>query len=101
MNKNKITKKDVDFDVYLSKRLKDQQFKKDYEAYGKQLEIAYQVLQLRKKQKMSQMELAKKIGTTQSNVARLESGEQNFTTETLSKIAWAFGRDLKVEFINR
>ena len=101
MKKDKSINKAVDFDVYINKRLKDQQFKKSYDAYGKQLEIAYQVLQLRKKQKMSQVELAKKIGTTQSNVARLESGEQNFTTETLNKIARAFGRDLKVEFVSR
>ena len=50
---------------------------------------------------MSQSDLAKKIGTTQSNVARLEAGEQNFTTETLYRVAHAFGRDLKVEFVNR
>ena len=50
---------------------------------------------------MSQEDLAKKIGTTQSNVARLEAGEQNFTTETLYKVAHAFGRDLKVEFVTK
>jgi len=48
---------------------------------------------------MSQIQLAKKIGTTQSNIARMESGQQNFTTNTLSKIASAFKCDLKIDFV--
>jgi len=47
---------------------------------------------------MSQVELARRIGTKQSNIARLEMGQQNFTTETLQKIAFVFNRDLKIEF---
>jgi len=101
MPKVKSVKKAIDFDTYISGRLKDARFKRQYETYSKQLEIAYQVLQLRKSQKMSQADLARKLGTTQSNVARLEAGEQNFTTQTLHRIAWALGRELKVEFVNR
>ncbi len=93
------TKKVADFQEYLQKRLKNPEFKKHYNEYGKQLEIAYQVLRLRKQKRMSQMELAKRIGTKQSNVARLEAGQQNFTTETLQKIALVFDRDLKIEFV--
>jgi ribosome-binding protein aMBF1 (putative translation factor) len=92
-------KKSTNFDLYLQKLLKDPELKKYYDEVGKQLEIAYQILQLRKKQGISQSEFAKKIGTTQSNVARLEAGNQNFTTETLQKIAKAFKRELKVEFV--
>ena len=51
-----------------------------------------------KKFKMSQGQLAKKIGTTQSNVARMEAGNQNFTVSMLTRIAEAFGKDLKVSF---
>ena len=97
MNKRKKVKKAIDFQEYLGKRLKNSKFKKHYNEYGKQLEIAYQVLQLRKKKKMSQAELAKKIGTKQSNIARMEAGQQNFTINTLQKIASAFDRELKVE----
>ena len=79
--------------------MRNPEIKKHYDEYGKQLEIAYQVLQLRKKQKMSQAKLAKKIGTKQSNIARMESGQQNFTTETLQKIAVVFKRTLRIEFV--
>jgi ribosome-binding protein aMBF1 (putative translation factor) len=92
-------KKSTNFDLYLQKLLKDPELKKYYDEVGKQLEIAYKINQLRKKEGLSQLDLAKKIGTTQSNVARLEAGNQNFTTETLQKIAKAFKRELKVEFV--
>lgn len=99
MNKNKKFQKAVNFQEYLTKRLKDRKFKRYYDEYGKQLEIAYQILQLRKQKKMSQAELAKKIGTKQSNIARMETGQQNFTTDTLQKIAKVFNRNVRIEFV--
>jgi len=96
---NKKIKKATDFQEYLSKQLKNKDIKKYYDEYGKQLEIAYQILQLRKKKKMSQAALAKKLGTNQSNIARMESGQQNFTTETLQRVAKVFDRDLRIEFV--
>ncbi len=86
------------FDKILAERLKDPEFKRYYDEYGRQLEIAYQILQLRKKKKMTQAELAKRIGTKQSNVARMETGQQNFTIDMLQKIASVLGKNLKVEF---
>jgi len=99
MSKRKVTKKAVDFQEYLAEKLKNPKFKKYYDEYGKQLEIAYQILKLRRQKGMSQAELAKKVGTRQSDIARMESGQQNFTTDTLQKIASAFKCDLKIEFV--
>ena len=62
------------------------------------LKIAGQILQLRKHKKMSQQTLAKKIGTTQSNIARMEAGNQNFSLATLGKLAAVFGKRLEVNF---
>ena len=98
MNREK-TNKARDFQEYLAQKLKNPQFKRYYDEYGKQLEIAYQILQLRKKEKLSQIELAKKLKTSQSDVARMEAGQQNFTTDTLQKIASAFHRKLRIEFV--
>lgn len=98
MNKNKKIEDLIDFDDYLKEELKNPEFKKHYDEYGRQLEIAYQILQLRKKKKLSQIQLAKKIGTKQSNIARMESGQQNFSVEILGKIADAFGCNLKIMF---
>ena len=92
-------KKAIDFQVYLKDRLKNPKFKKYYDEFGKQLEIAYLILQMRKEYGISQKQLAKKLGTTQSNVARIEAGQQNFTTATLQKIAEVFDREVKIEFV--
>lgn len=100
MNKQKKqNKKAVDFQDYLAHQLKNPEIRAHYDEYGKQLEIAYQILELRKKEHLSQKDLAEKIGTTQSNIARMEAGQQNFTTDTLQKIASALKRDLRVEFV--
>ena len=88
----------TDFQDHLRQELKDPKFKKAYDEYGRQLDVAYKMLLLRKKAKISQAQLAKRMGTTQSNVARMESGDQNFTVETLDKIASSFGKELHVEF---
>jgi len=97
-NKKTIKPKAVDFDVYLAKELKDKKAKRLFDKYGRQLEIAYQILQLRQRKKMSQQELAKKIGTTQGNIARIESGRQNFTINFLQKIAVALDCNLQINF---
>lgn len=43
---------------------------------------------------MTQSDLARKLKTTQSAVARIESGKQNVSTDTLKKIGKALGRNL-------
>ncbi|MFA6190128.1 MAG: helix-turn-helix transcriptional regulator [Candidatus Staskawiczbacteria bacterium] len=96
---NKKIYKAVDFDDLLKKELKNPEFKKRFDEYGRQLEVAYQILQLRKRKGMSQAQLAKKIGTKQSNIARMESGQQNFSMDTLEKIANALGLDLNISFV--
>jgi DNA-binding transcriptional regulator YiaG len=89
----------LSFERYLAQQMKNKVFRKAYEEESQRLRIAYRILQLRKKQKLSQKELARKLNTTQSTVARMEAGQQNFTTDTLQKIASALDRDLKIEFV--
>src|SRR3989344_2170810 len=98
MNKNDKKFKATDWQEMLAKDLKNPVFKRYYDEFGKQLEISYALLQMRKRARMSQGQLAKKIGTTQSNVARMEAGNQNFTVSMLTRIADAFGKDLNVKF---
>ena len=97
MNKKNI----INFESHLKRKLKNKQFKKYFDEYGKQLEIAYLITQKRKQAKISQKELAQKIGTTQSNVARMEAGNQNFSMITLEKIAEALKSELKVSFLRK
>jgi ribosome-binding protein aMBF1 (putative translation factor) len=99
MNNKKDIGRAIDFHEVLVEKLKNPRFKKLYDEHGRQLELAYSLLQLRKKKKISQAALAAKIGTTQSNIARLESGRQNFTISFVSKVAEALGSSLKISFL--
>ncbi|MBM4177345.1 helix-turn-helix transcriptional regulator [Candidatus Gribaldobacteria bacterium] len=96
--KNNFKIKAPDFDQYLALKMKKPSFKKHYQEYAKQIEIAHKIFELRKAQGISQEELAKRISTQQSNVARIESGQENLTTSLLNKIALAFNKKLIVDF---
>lgn len=56
--------------------------------------IGAKVTDLRESAGMTQSELAKRLKTTQSAVARIESGRQNISTDTLKKLSRALGRNL-------
>ena len=52
------------------------------------------IANLREEKGLTQDDLAKLLGTTQSAVARIESGKQNLTTEMLGKISKAMNREI-------
>ncbi len=56
--------------------------------------IGHLIKELRERRGITQSEFAEKLKTTQSAVARIESGEQNLTTEMITKISEALGRSL-------
>ena len=82
---------------YIKKEiLKDPETRKAYDS----LEVEYQILsdmvRLRNKKKITQKELAKKIGTTQSALSRFEMGDINPSLDFLKKVASALGTKLVV-----
>lgn len=54
------------------------------------------VYQLRVDADLTQVELARRIGTTQSAIARMENGGTRPTLETLERVAGAVGQELAV-----
>jgi UDP-N-acetylglucosamine 1-carboxyvinyltransferase len=58
------------------------------------LHIGNLIRNLRRERELTQSELARKMGTTQSAVARIENGEQNLSTEMLSKISEVLNSDI-------
>ncbi|MBX4198221.1 UDP-N-acetylglucosamine 1-carboxyvinyltransferase [Candidatus Parcubacteria bacterium] len=57
-------------------------------------QIGKLIAALRQERGITQSDFALKLGTTQSAVARIEQGEQNLSTEMLSKISEALNRDI-------
>jgi len=93
--KRKLTNFEKDFE----NKMRNKSFRNAYEKERQKLIIAYKIVQLRAQHKYTQKQLAKKLNTTQSAIARMENGNQNFTIDILDKIASVFGKELKVRFI--
>jgi transcriptional regulator with XRE-family HTH domain len=64
-------------------------------------QIAGQVADRRKERGLSQADLAALVGTTQSAIARLESGGRPPRIDTLLRIANALDADLRIELFDR
>lgn len=58
--------------------------------------VVREIIKARHELNLTQEQLAELVGTKQSNISRLESGEYNPTIEFLSKIAQAMGKTLEI-----
>jgi len=81
---------------YFNKFKKDKEYQNFYKEASDFLDIAIQVAEARRKKKITQVQLAKKTGMPQSQIARLESGSHNTTIATLYRVAKALDLHLKV-----
>jgi DNA-binding XRE family transcriptional regulator len=61
--------------------------------------LARQIVELREKHQLTQIELAEKTGVPQSQISRIERGVISPTSTTLAKIGQALGADLR--FVER
>ena len=71
--------------------LKDIEFAKLYGAEDAKLDFAITLLKTRESAKLTQKELARKLGISQPYVAKLESGEANPTLGTIGSILASLG----------
>jgi len=78
--------------------LKDPQVRRHYDAMEEEFALMAEVAKARARAGLSQAELAKRMKTTQSAVARLESGRGLPSTRTLGRFAKATGHKLKISF---
>lgn len=76
--------------------MKDPDFKKAYNDLELEYEIALQLIQARINAGLTQGEVAIRMGTTQSVIARLESGRTLPSVKTLSHYAKATGKCLHI-----
>jgi transcriptional regulator with XRE-family HTH domain len=80
------------------KWMKDPQYRREYNALEEEFALAIAVAKARASAGLSQAELAKRMRTTQSTIARLESGRGQPSTRTLGRLAKATGHKLKITF---
>ena len=80
------------------KWMKDPEYRKEYDALEEEFALAAAVAKARTRSGLSQAELARRMKTTQSTIARLESGRGRPSTRTLDRFAKATGHRLKISF---
>lgn len=76
--------------------LQDKQIKKTYDELGPEFGFIRLLIRKRVERGLSQEELARKVGTKQSAISRLESGTYNPTIKVLQKIAQALDAEVKI-----
>ncbi len=79
--------------------MKNPEFRAEYEALKPEFAIAREILAARKHAKLTQAQLAKRMGTTQSVIARYESGTAAPTTATLVRIGKATGTRPEIRLV--
>lgn len=77
---------------------RDPDYREAYDELGPEFELARCLIEARARARLTQAELAARMNTTQSVVARLESGRSHPSTKTLEKVAKATGNRLRISF---
>ena len=80
------------------KWMKDPEYRKEYDALEEEFALMLEVAKARSRAGLSQAELARRMKTTQSTIARLESGRGLPSTRTLGRFAKATGHRLRISF---
>ena len=86
----------IPYEVFKARMLANPDVKREYDALAPAFEIAAELLRARKRTGLSQAELAERMGTSQSAIARLESGEALPSTKTLLRFAEATGSKIQL-----
>jgi ribosome-binding protein aMBF1 (putative translation factor) len=93
--KNKKSKKWFRAEELHRKWMEDPEYRRAYEALEPEFTIARAIIEARIKRKISQAELAKKMGTGQAVVSRLEGANASPSLSLIKRLADAL--NLKVE----
>ncbi|KKQ50578.1 MAG: Transcriptional regulator, XRE family [Candidatus Woesebacteria bacterium GW2011_GWB1_38_5] len=78
--------------------LKENNVKREYETLKPRYQLITELIEARRKKGITQTELAKRIGTKQTAIARIESGRANPTLLFLEKLASALDTKLTIHF---
>ena len=90
--------KRTNFDLYLEEQLKDPGFAERFRKAGEAWDVALQLASLREKSGLSQKKLARKVGTSQQQISRLESlSYEGHSLSMLRRVAQVLGATVRVD----
>lgn len=87
------------FDDHLKEQLRDPEFRRLWKKSEPQRRIASQSIKARIEKNMSQKQLAKKMGTTQAVISRIENSSVNPSIGILARLATALDKKLEINFV--
>lgn len=81
-----------------SKWMKDPEYRQEYDALAAEFDLARALIEARAHAGLTQEQLAERMDTSQSAVARMESGKIMPSGRTLERFAKATGTRLRISF---
>ena len=88
----------TNFDEYVADRLKDPEFRAEYDALEPEFSLVHAMIEARKMAGFTQKQLAERTGIAQGDISKIENGNGNPSLKTLKRIASAMDMKLKLEF---
>ena len=73
------------FDEMLTKQMKDEEFKKEYEAIQPEMDVIRAIVDARTSQNLTQKELSERTGINQADISKLENGTKNPSINLLKR----------------
>jgi transcriptional regulator with XRE-family HTH domain len=91
-------RRQTNFDLYLEEQLKDAAFAAEFRKAGEAWDVALKLASLRKASGLSQKELARRVGTSQQQISRLESPSyEGHSLSMLRRVADVLGARIDIE----
>jgi len=84
------------FEQFKKEALKNKKVAQEYNRLGPRYQLASELIKARIKTGLTQKELARKVGTEQPAIARIESGDENLTIDSAQKITEALGATIRI-----
>jgi ribosome-binding protein aMBF1 (putative translation factor) len=89
-------KKYVSFDEVHVQDMKDPEYRREYDALRPRYALISELVRLRNEKRITQKELAQRLGMHQSAIARFEAGVLNPSFDFVSRLTLALGMKLRI-----
>jgi ribosome-binding protein aMBF1 (putative translation factor) len=85
-----------DLQQYINQRLADPDFKVAWGESRLEYMVTQQLIRIRRQQGLTREELARRLHTKQSEISRIEAGEQNISLKKLDHLVAALGAQVSI-----
>lgn len=95
-----MKRKHESYQKFRDQLLKQPGLREEYDKLQPEFAFVEAMLKARKQNGLTQEQLAQRLGTKQSAIARIESGRTNPTLRMMAKLAKELGTRLEIKFVN-